>query len=1065
MSLTKLILKRPVSVMIMIIIIAAFGFSAMTGMEQELTPEMNMPMLVVMTQYSGASPEDVDELVTTVVEDNLSTLDGVESVSSKSSEGSSTVMLEYSYGTDMDDAYSDVSKKLNMISMSIPDACETPVVMELDMNSSASMMLTVSGSPAGGLYNYVNDTMQPELEKLSTVADVTVVGGQKEYISISLDRNAMEQYGLTISAVADAIASADFTASAGETSLGNTEINVSAGQDFETMESLNSIAVSAGTGSVVLLSDVADISMATEESDSVSRYNGEDAIAVSISKNQSSTAGMLSEQVTQVVDELRRSADNVTINIVNDESESISSSIEDVFQTLLLAIFISMVILFLFLGDLKASLIIASSMPVSVLTALILMNAFDYTLNMITMCALVIGVGMMVDNSVVVLESCFRSRAKGLSLFEAAVQGTKEVTASVTAGTITTVVVFLPLAFIEGMVGQLFRPLGFVIIFSLCASLLSALTLVPFAYYRYRPTEREKAPLSRFMRRLTAAYRSALSYLIHRKKTVFGTVALLLAVSLAAVSQVDQELMGATDEGTISVSVTAQQGLKLEKLEEITDQIEEIVSSDDDVEDYILTAGGNGMMSNDGASFSVNLKDDRKRSTDEIISSWKTEMAGIMNCDVEVSNSSAMASMAMSPDTITVALQGSSYTDVQEACSTIVSSMRSRGDVARVSSTFSEGSTLAKIQFDPQLCSAYGFQASSVAATVNQMMNGITATQLTEDGTEYDVVVEYTDEDYQSVEDISRIQVTSSAGYTVDLSDIADIVYRDSPVSINREDGYYNATVDVELNQDALNSSEDVNRAIHQISLPAGVEFTDNSMQKSMNSEFSSLYKAILIAVFLVFAVMAMQFESVRFSLMVMICVPFCFIGSFLMLYFTGTSISMVSLLGFVMLIGTVVNAGILYVDTANRYRETMDRDTALIEAGVTRLRPILMTTLTTICSMIPLAIGSGGNGDMLQGFAVVSIGGLTASTLMALLMLPTFYIVMDKKDKNSRKKWTRLRLPGRRTASSPDEEGAQTVKNSEEPETAQKEPDVSDPSGPHRPKAKGRKFKGRKRE
>ena len=244
MGLTKLVLKRPVSVVIMILVIILYGISSIMDMEQELTPEMNMPMLVVMTQYSGASPEDVDELVTTVIEDNLSTLDGVESVTSTSSEGSSTVMLEYSYGTDMDQASQDVSKKLNTISSRLPEACETPNVLELDMNSSSSMTLSVSGSPAGGLYNYIKNTLQPELEKLSAVADVSTAGGQQEYISISLNRDAMEQYGLSISTVASAISSADFTASIGETSLGKTDINVSAGQDFDTAESLKSVVIS-----------------------------------------------------------------------------------------------------------------------------------------------------------------------------------------------------------------------------------------------------------------------------------------------------------------------------------------------------------------------------------------------------------------------------------------------------------------------------------------------------------------------------------------------------------------------------------------------------------------------------------------------------------------------------------------------------------------------------------------------------------------------------------------------------------------------------------------------------
>ena len=1006
MNFIKLVLNRPMSVVMIIIMLVWFGLSSISNMKAELMPEMNCPMLVVMTVYDGAGPEDVDDLVTTPIEDSLSTLSGVQSSASTSSEGSSVITLSYDYDTDMDGAYDDVSKKLTQLESQLPEACETPVIMEMDANASSPMTLSVSGNPQGGLYNYIENTMKPKLEALGAVASVTVSGGEKEYISVSLNRDAVSQYGLSVSDIAAAVSQADFSAALGSTQAGDVKMNVSAEQSVDSMDELSSVAISLPKGGVVTLGDVADIFLATKDADTISCYDGEDALNITFAKEQSSTSGMLSMQVKEVIEDTEAEEPDVKITIVDDESKSIASSINSVSQTLYMAIILSMIVLFLFLGDIRASLIVASAMPVSLFVAAILMKFMGFTLNMITLCALVIGVGMMVDNSIVVLESCFRARKKGLSLFEAAVVGTQQETMSVAAGTLTTVVVFFPLAFISGMVGQLFKPLGFVIIFSMCASLISSLTIVPLAYYKYKPVEKEKAPLTRFMAWLSVKHRQAMTYLLHRTKTVFGVVLLLLVVSVIAVMQVGSELMASTDDGSISITMNTRAGLTLEKREQMAEQIEDIISQDKDVEHYTMSIGSSGGTSgtSSATSFMAYLKDDRSRSTADVVSEWKKETEDMMNCDIDISGGSSSSSS--SDDTVSVSLSGEDYEAVKEGCSQIVQEMQKRADVARVSSSFADGAPVVDISFDPQLCASYGFNSASVASEVYGIMNGQTARQLTEDGQEYDVIVEYNDMTYDRVDDVAKIQVTSATGNTVDLSDIADIHMKDSTESISKTDGAYNATIDIQLRQEYVDSSyTKVSEAANNFDLPYGVSYAASTTSQQMAEEFSSLFKAILLAIFLVFAVMTMQFESIRFSVMVMTCIPFCFVGSFLLMYFTKTSISMVSLLGFVMLIGTVVNAGILYVDTANEMRKELPLDEALIEAGVTRLRPILMTTLTTIISMIPLAMGMGENAELLQGFAIVAIGGLTASTLMALLMLPTFYLVMMRKDKGKKKR------------------------------------------------------------
>jgi len=995
MNLTRLTLKRPVSAVLLVIMVIVFGVSAYTSLDRELTPEMETPVLMVMTMYSGANPEDVEKLITAEIEDQVSTLSDVKQVTTQSSEGRSMVMVQYNYGVDIDDAYDALKKKIDLVQRNLPSAAEEPSILEMRMNQEDTVQLSISGEVTGGLYNYVDNNIIPELEKLSGVASVSSYGGQQEYISITLQRAVMEQYGLSMSDVVNAVGSADFTLPAGDVDVGALNLSVSSGMDYDSMESLKTIPISLKNGQVILLQDIATVSEAQKESEFISTYDGQDTMNIGISKQQSATAQQVSEAVHHFLDRMQNTIpQGVSIEIVNDSFDGIQSSLESVQSTLVMAIFISMAILFLFFGDWKASLIVASAMPISVMVAITLMRFAGFTLNIISMASLVIGVGMMVDNAIVVLESCFRHRMQGKSLFEAALDGAKEVTPSVVAGTITTVVVYLPLTLIGGMSGQLFQQLGYIICFAMLASLLSALTIVPLAYYFYRPVEKKQAPMNRLMEKLTIAYGKLIRSMLYRKKTVLLVTVLLLIVSIASVTQVQMELMPAGDEGTISVEVTTRPGLQLEAKKEILAQVEAVITDCEDLEHYMLR----------DSSFTVELKEDRVRSTEEIMADWKVAMRTILNCDIEISNSSAMSSMSMAEDALEYRLSGSDYDDLKETATSIVQMLNTRSDVALATSSLADAAPVLKIKIDPVRAAAEGFTPSQIASSVNAMMSGQEATTLTEDGEEKSVYVEYPADQYKRVEAIQGITLTSAAGNAVPLSDMAELVYKDSPQTISKQDGNYNMTISVEVKPENLQQSKQaINQVVHQYVLPEGISFGVNNMQQQMNEEFGSLFEAIAMAIFLVFMVMAMQFESPRFSSMVMICIPFSFVGSFLVLSLTGTSISMTSLMGFLMLIGSVVNSGILYVDAVNQNKQSMAVEEAMVAAGVTRLRPILMTSSTTILSLLPLAMGIGENSEMMQGFAVVAIGGMAASTLLALLLLPTFYKMMDKKAKKPR--------------------------------------------------------------
>lgn len=1009
MGLTKGVLKRPVTTILVILCLIVFGLSSVFSSKLELTPEMEMPMEVIVTVYPGANPEDIDKLVTKPIEDEIGTLNSVKSITSYSNENMSFILLQYEYGTDMDKAYNDLKKKTDTLKSSLPDDVQDPIVMEFNINEMASITLSVNNDNAENLYNYVDQKIVPEFEKLSSVASVDVSGGQEEYIKVELIQEKLNQYHLSMNSVITALASADLSYPAGSTEVGNQSLSVTTGVSFDDLESLKQIPINLGNGNTIYLSDVANIYTNLKDAEGIGRYNGKDTVMLSIKKQQENSAGEVSKAVNKTISRLMAADPELNIVVIDDNSEQINSSLISVFETMVAAVVISMIIIILFFGDLKASLIVGTSIPVSILAALVLMKLMGFSLNVLTLGGLVLGVGMMVDNSIVVLESCFRStKGKGFAEFrQAALEGSGVVLQSIIGGTVTTCVVFLPLAFMEGMSGQMFKPLGFTIVFCMVASLISAMTVVPLCYTMYRPQEKETSPLSGVVNVMQTWYRNTMKVLLYKKKTVMFTSVGLLIFSLFLATQVGMELMPETDSGEISISAEVRPGLTIEKANEILTKIERFVAADEDVENYTLSYGSSGMSLSTGSSGSLTayLKDNRKRETAEIVKEWTAVLGDVQDTNITVEAQSSMSMMSSSSDGVEYILQSTQYDELKNASDEIVAALKECPEVMRLHSTLENSSPVVMIEVDPLKAAAEGLSAAQIGATVNMMLSGNEATTLESDGNEISVMVEYPDGEYERIDQVKNIVLQTATGGNVALTDVAEIYFKDSPQQIVRSDKQYQVTITGDFAVDATEKQqkEIENQLYDEVVLPrmsTTVTRAQNAMDERMMEEFASLGSAILTAIFLVFVVMAAQFESPKFSLMVMTTIPFSLIGSFGLLFLCNATISMPSLLGFLMLVGTVVNNGILYVDTANQYRAEMDRDTALIEAGATRLRPILMTTLTTVLSMIPMALAIGDSGAMMQGLALVDIGGLVASTILSLLMIPVYYTLMNRSRK-----------------------------------------------------------------
>lgn len=1007
MGLTKFVLRKPVTTVLIVLCLIVFGAQSILSSKLELMPTMEMPMLIVATVYPGASPEDVNDLVTKEIEDGIGSLSGLDTVMSYSIENISLVLISYEYGTDIDKAYNDLKKKLDSVERDLPDDAQTPGIMELNIDEMPSMSLSLNHKTESNLYNYVDDKIVPEFEKISSVSEVSISGGQKEYIQIQLIPEKLNQYHLTMSGIASAIGSSNFTYPAGDTIVGGQKLAVSAGTEYDTMDLLKQIPISLGNGNVIYLEDVANIRTTLEDASGIARYNGQDTISVSIKKQQSSTAIEVSDAATEIISQLLAADPNLEIVVVSDTRDDIMSSLSSVMQTMIMAIVVSMIIIWLFFGEIKASLIVGTSIPISILAALILMRLMGFTLNVITLSSLVLGVGMMVDNSIVVLESCFRAtEGKGIVGYrEAALKGSGIVLMSVVGSTATTCVVFLPLAFLSGMTGQMFMPLGFTIVFCMVASLVSAMTIVPLCYCFLRPQEKENAPAGGMIRAMQRGYRKIIEVFLRRKAVVMlASVAMLLGAFWMA-TQLRMELMTADDTGTITVSVETRPGLTLEEMDKILQQVEAQVTQDEDYDSYMLTSGGSGMSlgGSSSATLTAYLKDDRKRETDDIVKEWKPLLNQIAGANITVEAASSMTMMSSSGG-LEYILQSTQYDDLKAASDAIADELLTRSEVTKVHTSLENAAPVVKLNIDAVKANAENITPLQIAGTVANMLGGIEATTLEVDGNEVSVMVEYPKDEYDTIDKLQGIVLTTNTGGSVALTDVATIGFKDSPSTVIRVDKQYRVTITADLLTDDPREQDAIDKLLYNEvvikHLTPSISRAENSMDKMMNEEFAALFGAIGIAVFLVFVVMAAQFESPKYSIMVMTTIPFALIGSFGLLYLCDVSISMTSLLGFLMLVGTVVNNGILYVDTVNQYRQEMDLHTALIEAGTTRLRPILMTTLTTIVAMVPMAMAYGDSGKSMQGLALVDVGGLIASTVMALLMLPVYYDIMTPKRK-----------------------------------------------------------------
>ena len=991
MKLLREILRRPMSVLLVIIAVLLFGFSAIREIPMGYMPNMDMPMELVMLTWPGADADSVERLVTEEVEDACEALADVHAITSTTYDNYMTVQITYEYGTDLDDAYMELKAAMDNLKGDLPDGVGEPSIMEISMSAGATMSVSVSG--AGNIQSLVENELVPALEAVSGVAKVDVTGVSEEYMRIVVDEAAMAQYGLSLSSIASAITAEDFDMPVGSVTIGTQEIALSAKGDIDvTSRNFPQIPIRTSSGQLVRLSDVITfVNLYRDEAESISRYNGETSILVEITKQKSAQSTPVCRGAQAVLD--RFAGEDLSYRIISNEADDIAASLKEVVKTLAIGVALTMAVLFLFFGDLRASLIVGCSMPLSILMAVIILAKMGISFDLMSGTALIISIGMIVDNSIVVLESCFRAREREADIREAAFRGTKEVLVSIAAGTLTTVVVYVPLAMAKGITGQMAGPLSWTIGLAMLSSLICAVTVVPLLFTLVKPRAREELPINRLLAKLQRFYRRVIPGLLQHPGRVLMAGALILALSIGLLTQMEFVLFPSNYDGSMEMEVTFRSGTKLEVMDQRVRELEDALLSDDQFENVTLDISGNT------ASFNAYAVKNAARTSEEAVEEYLSRFGKTPGMDVRCQalyTSGGLGSMMTSGNTKGLTLVADDLGSLQTAAGMVEELMAQVPGVLHIDNPFHNSRVQGRVVIDAQKALAAGLTQSAAAGQIRFMLSGMTVMSVDYGDREYDVRLEYPEGKYDSVDALMSQPLTTSTGSMITLSDIASIEYGTNLPSISRQDGQFITTVTALTTADSrLQASKEIDAAFARLRLPAGVSQGQTATDQTSGDEVDQMGTTMAIAIFLVFMVMALQFNSPRLSLMVMLCIPFSLAGSFALLFLAGRILSLMGLMGFLVLFGIVVNNGIMLVDMTGELRKTMPLGEALTEAGVTRLRPILMTTLTTVISMIPAVFSQDNGMGMMREMSLIVIGGLLTSTVLTLFLMPSFYLLI----------------------------------------------------------------------
>ncbi|MGM0445647.1 MAG: efflux RND transporter permease subunit [Bacillota bacterium] len=1015
MKLSDFSIKRSVTTVMLILLVVILGFISLDRLNIDLLPEINFPGAAVITTYEGAGPEEIESLVSKPLENSLATVTNVKSINSISDAGQSTIIMEFNFGTDMDFAALDMREQTDLVSSFLPDDAQDPLVFKFDPSMIPVLQLGVySGQNLADLKTNVEDNVVPRLERLPGVASVSLTGGLDKEILIELDRNKMENYNIDFNTVTQNLMLENFNVSGGQINRGNVEYIVRVTGKFESVDQIREVVIPTGSrGGFVKLSDIGTVKDTYKEVRTIARVNGEDSIGLTIQKQTDANTVSVAQSVKDEIKAIQETQPDLNMVPIADQAEYIEQSIGSVYRNAIIGGLLAVLVLFVFLRNFRSTIIIALTIPISVVATFLLLYFSGLTINIVSLGGLALGIGMLVDNSIVVLENIYRYKQYGLNRLEAASRGSEEVGMAITASTFTTIVVFLPVIFVQGLTAQIFRELALTVSFSLFASLIVALTLIPMLSSKILKLSKKQLNISDDTKLgfIKKNYRSSLNWFLHHRWIIVTLIVVLIVIGGFLAVNLGAEFLPSFDQGQMTVNYDLPVGTVLDDTQKAAGEIESILQDIPEVETIFSNIGVGDVMSGSAASesgtFTVLLKDlsERDRSTSEVMEELRNKIS-IPGADINIeSQDTFMGGGAMGgSQAVNIKVVGDDLAELERLSELVMEEMRQVEGVREINDSFEEGRPEFLINIDRSLAARLGLRVRTVANTVKSTISGDVATQYEVTGNEYDVRVTLKDDDKQNIEQIKNIMVPSPSGAKVPLYRVANFEESEGPKEILRINQERYSEITASLYQTDLNTAVNTiqERVNKNVELPEGYDIRFGGQFQDLQQSFTDLFYAFLLAIVLVYMVMASQFESFVHPLIIMFTVPLALVGVILGLYITRTTISVPSLIGIIALAGIVVNNAIVLVDYINRIRdEGKDKIDAILEAGPIRLRPIMMTALTTILALIPLSLGIGEGSELQQPLAIVVISGLLFSTFLTLYVIPVLYsILTDISDK-----------------------------------------------------------------
>jgi HAE1 family hydrophobic/amphiphilic exporter-1 len=1019
LKLAEVSVKRPVTIIMLMLIIILLGTVSLTRLPIDLLPEMEIPVAVIMTEYGGVGPQEIEKIITNPVEGAVSTVENIDTVTSTTTEGRSLVIAQFKYGTDMNFATLQMREKVDMVKRSFPTEVGAPMVMKIDPTMMPIVQLTLSEKDGdlARLQTLAEDKIKPRLERVQGAASVTVSGGYDNRIEIKTHQEQLTGYGLSLDILARIIGTENLNIPGGQVQKGTQDLTIRTTGEFQSLEEIKELLIPLPAGGQVRLKDIAEVTFSHKDLAAITRTNGQQSITIAIQKQSGTNTVQVCGDIKAAIGELNEVYPNLTFDMVMDQSVYIRQSINTIGNEALLAGLLAIIVLFIFFHNIRTTLITATAIPIALMATFAALYFSGITINMMTLGGLSLAMGRLVDDNIVALENVYRYRKSGYSQWEAAINGVSEIGMAIFASTLTTVCVFLPIVFVQGITATLFRQLALTVSISLGASLLVSLTLVPALAAKFIraediPTDRRglRGVLDRFSRwfdrlfgSVETAYRRFLHYALHHRKLVVGLSLLVFVLSGLSVLGLGAEFMPATDSGQLTVAVQLPDGAKLQETDSIVTQIEQKLEGIKEVETIFVLIGTNGGFSIGGDTANVgtiNIQltalQARQRSVGQVGDEIRSLTRDIPGAEINVS---VMETMSMGSTTpVDIAVKGEDFDQLKQIGNDFKGLVTTVAGTREVKTSLGEGVPEIRIQIERQNAVQFGLTAGQIAQAVKGTISGITATRYRFEGKEIDVVLLGDETLKTSIANLEQTPLATPAGISIPLSQVATVILDRGPASINRsgQTRVVNITSQI-VDRDLSSITADIESKLKTYPLPDGYTYEIGGQNKELTDSFKDLGLALILAIILVYMILASQFESLLHPFTIILSLPMGFSGGVLGLFLMGMPLSVPAFIGLILLVGVVVSNSIVLVDYINKRRERgEERETAIENAGPIRLRPILMTALATVLGLVPMALGLGEGSESMAPMAVVVIFGLSLSTLSTLLLVPVIYTIFE---------------------------------------------------------------------